>query len=294
VAGTQRTIDGPDGRALRVVEAGDPAGAAVIVHHGTPGAGLIYEPWHVDAAARGIRLISYFRPGYGESTRDEGREVADAAADVAAILDALGIERCATWGASGGGPHALACAALLGDRVAACATLASVAPSVDEDLDFMAGMGEDNTREFRAAFAGEEVLRALVDAYRGAMLDPANDLSADADTLFSAGDVAVLQGPFGTYLSDSFRAGMAESGDGWIDDDLAFVRGWGFDPGTIAVPVQVWQGRQDKMVPFAHGAWLARRLPRVDARMSPDDGHLTLTERRVGEVHAWLLDRLAA
>jgi pimeloyl-ACP methyl ester carboxylesterase len=291
VAGTERTIAGPGGRALRVVEAGDPAGAAVVVHHGTPGAGLIYEPWHIDAAARGIRLISYFRPGYGGSARDAGRDVAAAARDVEAIADALGIERFATWGASGGGPHALACAALLDGRVAACATLASVAPSVDEDLNFMAGMGEDNTREFRAAFAGEEVLRALVEAYRGAMLDPANDLTTDADTLFSGGDVIVMQGPFGLYLGDSFRAGLGESGDGWVDDDLAFVRGWGFDPGTIAVPVQVWQGRQDRMVPLAHGEWLARRLPRVDARISPDDGHLTLTERRVGEVHAWLLDR---
>src|SRR5262249_7020833 len=151
-----------------------------------------------------------------------------------------------------------------------------------------------NVREFRAAYAGEEVLRPLVDAYRGALLAPGADLSTDADTLFSAGDVVVMQGPFGGYLTDSFRAGMTASGDGWVDDDLAFVRGWGFDPGTIAVPVQVWQGRQDRMVPFAHGAWLARRLPRVDARMSPDDGHLTLTERRVGEVHAWLLERLGA
>ncbi len=286
MAGRWRTIDGPGGRALRVVEAGDPDGVAVLAHHGTPGAGLILDAWDADAAERGIRLVSYHRPGYGGSARDPERTVASAARDAEAIADALGFDRFGTWGASGGGPHALACAALLDGRVVACATIASIAPPV-EDLDFFAGMGD--RRELEAAFAGERELRELVDAMRAGMLD------GDAeglDAVFTPGDIAVLGGPLGTFLAEGFKAGIAEGADGWVDDDLAFASPWGFDPGEIAVPVQVWQGRQDKLVPYAHGIWLARRLPRADQRMSPDDGHLTLLARRVGDVHAFLRSRL--
>ncbi|WP_028059662.1 alpha/beta fold hydrolase [Candidatus Solirubrobacter pratensis] len=292
MAGTWQTIAGPDGRRLRVVDDGDPRGVPVLVHHGTPGAGLLHAPWADDAAARGIRLLSYHRPGYGESTRDAGRTVASAAADAAAIADALGFERFATWGASGGGPHALACAALLGSRVVACATIASVAPRVD-GFDFLAGMGEGNVREFEAAIAGEAELRPLLERLGAGMLgDEAEELTeGDLESVFSPADAAVLARPLGVFLQESFRAGLAGGVDGWVDDDLAFVGPWGFDPGAIAVPVQVWQGRQDRMVPYEHGVWLARRLPRVDVRLSPDDGHLTLPERRVGEVHAFLRER---
>jgi pimeloyl-ACP methyl ester carboxylesterase len=291
MARSWQTIAGPDGRALRVLEDGDPGGVPVLAHHGTPGAGLIYAPWAQDAAARGIRLISYHRPGYGESDRDPGRTVASAAADAAAIADALGFERFATWGVSGGGPQALACAALLGPRVAACATLASVAPRA-EGLDFLAGMGADNVREFKAAIAGEAQLRPPLEEMRSAMLGGTEELGEELGSVFAPADLDVLAGPLGEFLQESFRAGLAGGVDGWVDDDLAFVAPWGFDPGDIAVPVQVWQGRQDRMVPYAHGLWLAQRLPRADVRLSPDDGHLTLAERRVGEVHAFLRARL--
>jgi pimeloyl-ACP methyl ester carboxylesterase len=291
MAGRWHTIEAAGGRTLRVSEGGDPGGGLVLVHHGTPGVGQIYAPWAADAAARGIRLVAYDRPGYGESARDAGRSVASAAADAAAIADALGAERVGTWGMSGGGPHALACAALLGDRVAACATLASAAPGVDGP-DFLAGMGEANVREFSAAFAGEAELRPLLEEFRAEMLGGDGPVEEELQSIFSPGDVEVMRGPLGAFLTETFAAGLAEGVDGWLDDDLAFVSPWGFDPGDIAVPVQVWQGRQDRMVPFAHGVWLARRLPRVDVRMSPDDGHLTLLDHRVGDVHAFLAERL--
>jgi pimeloyl-ACP methyl ester carboxylesterase len=280
MAGRWQTIEGPRGRALRVVEDGDPDGAPVLVHHGTPGAGTLFGPWVQDAAARGIRLISYHRPGYAESARDPGRSVGSAAQDVAAIMDALGIERFATWGSSGGGTHALACAALLGDRVAACASIASLAPRAD-GLDWFAGMGDPSV--VRAAIEGEPALRARLSQPAG---------SDDVSAVFGPADQAVLERPLGAYFADGFEVGLAGGIDGWVDDELAYVGDWGFDVGDIGVPVQLWQGRQDRMVPYAHGVWLSRRLPRVDVRMSPDDGHITLPERRVGEIHAFLLERL--
>jgi pimeloyl-ACP methyl ester carboxylesterase len=290
MAGIWQTIAGRGGRSLRVVEDGDSDGVPVLVHHGTPGAGSIHEPWAQDAAARGIRLLSYHRPGYAESSRDPGRTIASAAADATAIADALGIERFATWGVSGGGPHALACAALLGGRVVACATIASIAPRVD-GVDFLGGMGKGNVLEFEAAIAGEARLRPLVEQFRAGMLSGEDLDGGELESVFSPADVAVLARPLGAFLQESFRVGIAGGVDGWVDDDLAFASPWGFDPGEIAVPVQVWQGRQDRMVPYSHGVWLARRLPRADVRLSPDDGHLTLPERRVGEVHAFLRER---
>jgi pimeloyl-ACP methyl ester carboxylesterase len=280
VAGRWHTIEA-GGRQLRVLEDGDPDGAMVLLHHGTPGAGRIHPPWAEDAAARGLRLVTYDRPGYGDSARDPGRTIASAAADAAAIADALGAERFATWGTSGGGPHALACAALLGDRVVAAATLASPAPRID-GVDFLGGMGEDNVREFEAAFAGETALREQL----------ANAEVVELDSLFSPVDMAAMNGPVGAFLISTIEAGTKPGLDGWVDDDLAFVGPWGFDPGDITVPVQLWQGRQDWMVPYAHGVWLAGRIARVDVRMSPDEGHITLLERRVGDVHAFLAEKL--
>jgi len=289
VAGRWLTIDGPRGRRLRVAEAGEPDGLPVFTHHGTPGAGLLFDTWHVDAAVRGLRLVSYDRPGYGGSTRDKGRTVASAAGDAAAIADALGFERFATWGSSGGATHALACAALLGERVVACAAIASLAPAGAEGLDYFAGMGDGAVLE--AAAAGEDVLRPMLASFRPGMLQPGAELANGTDAIFTRGDQEALRGPYGDYMKALFGAGLEDGVDGWVDDELAYVKPWGFDPRDIAVPVQLWHGRQDRMVPYAHGVWLAHRLPRVDARMSPDDGHLTLTARRAGEVLDFLRER---
>ena len=145
-----RAVPGPAGRTLGVYEAGDPGGHPVLVHHGTPAHGALFAPWEDDARGKGIRLVGYDRPGYGASSPDPERSVASAAADAAAIADALGIDRFATWGVSGGGPHALACAALLGERVVAVASLAGIAPFDAPGLNWFAGMGESNLVEFGA------------------------------------------------------------------------------------------------------------------------------------------------
>jgi pimeloyl-ACP methyl ester carboxylesterase len=279
-----------DGRTIAAYEHGDPQGRAVLSHHGTPGSGHAKPTWIAEAERQGIRLISYDRAGYAGSDRRLGRSVADIAADATAIADALGVERFATWGGSGGGPHALACGALLGERVVAVATIAGAAPSDADDIDFLAGMGEDNITEFNAAIAGEDALRPLLEGWAPGMLEAtAEGLVEEMRSLLSPPDVAVITGEFGEQMVIGVRASLSNGVDGWIDDDLAFVKPWGFDVADVGCPVQVWQGEQDLMVPTAHGEWLARHVPGADARISPDDGHLTLTELHLGEVFAFLL-----
>ena len=288
----EHEITGPGGRTLRVLEDGDPAGVPIVVHHGTPGSRLLSRSWVRRAREQGIRLIGYDRPGYAGSDRHEGRSVADAAADVRAIADGLGLDRLLTHGSSGGGPHALACAALLGDRVAAAATLAAVAPYGADGLDWLAGMGEDNVREFGAALAGPQAVASMLEEFATAIAGAGpEDLAEEMRTLLSPPDRAVLTGELAEDLLAAARAGIGERRDGWLDDDLAFVQPWGFEPEAIAVPVLLWQGRQDLMVPPAHGEWLAGRVGNVEPHISDADGHLTLAVTRLGEIHDWLLAR---
>jgi pimeloyl-ACP methyl ester carboxylesterase len=286
----QHLVTTSDGRRLAVYEAGDPTGDIVLVHHGTPGGGTLAPWWAADAAARGIRLVGYDRPGYGGSDRHPGRTVADAAADSAAIADALGADRIRSWGASGGGPHALACAALLPDRVIAVATLASVAPFNAAGLDWLAGMGQDNLDEFGLAVEGEQALRGYVAEQSAQLAAAGPENLADAmRSLLPPVDVAALTGAFASFLYANIVAGLAAGDAGWIDDDLAFVRDWGFDPATITTPLLVVQGRHDLMVPFTHGQWLAALIPGCTARLTDDDGHLSLGAD-LGPVHSWLLE----
>ena len=285
-----RTLTAPDGRNLHVHEGGDPAGYPVVYHHGTPSEGLLYRRWIDDAAERGVRLVGYDRAGYAGSSPKPGRSVGDVAADVEAITDQLGFERFATWGISGGGPHALACAALLPDRVAAAASLAAVAPYDADGLDWLAGMGEDNVAEFGAALEGRHALERWMDVHvPGLRSADASSIAEQLRSLLSAVDRAALTGELAGALAGSMQAAIRERVDGWVDDDLAFVSSWGFDLGEISIPVQLWQGDHDLFVPPSHGAWLADRIPGVDARLSGEDGHMTLMARRIPEVHAWLL-----
>jgi pimeloyl-ACP methyl ester carboxylesterase len=278
-----------DGRVLEVHEEGDPVGLAVIVHHGTPMSGLQYEP-HVELAReQGIRLLGYDRPGYGGSSRHRGRSVADCVVDVHAIADALELERFASWGVSGGGPHVLACAALCDKRLTAVASLAAVAPYGGDGLDWLAGMGEDNVAEFGLALEGEDALRPFVERHSSSHTQGVEELIEGLRTLIGEADRAVLTGRFAEYFLESDRHAFETGVDGWIDDDLAFAKHWGFELAAIERPVLLLQGDDDLMVPPAHGRWLAARIPGVDARIDAADGHLTLVERRMKEVNEWLL-----
>ena len=292
VADTEiRQVTVPDGRVLQTYDAGPPDGELVLVHHGTPCSGVLAGVWAGDAESRGLRLVGYDRPGYAGSTRKAGRSVADAALDAAAIADACGADRFRTWGISGGGPHALACAALLPERVIAAAAIASVAPYDAEGLDFLEGMGQDNIDEFGAAVGGEEKLRPWLTAAREGILATRPDTLADEmRSILPDVDAAAMTGEFAEFLHRWMTEGQRPGVDGWLDDDLAFVRDWGFRLDDIRVPVLLLQGRQDLMVPFAHGEWLAAHVPGAEARLTDDDGHITLGTD-VGPVHAWLLQQ---
>jgi pimeloyl-ACP methyl ester carboxylesterase len=290
---SERDLTLADGRTLHVYEAGDQGGRAIVAINGTPSSGLIYEPHADDAATRGVRLITFDRAGYGRSDAKPGRTVADVAADVAEIADELELERFAVWGVSGGGPHALACAALMPGRVAAAASLAGVAPYGAEGLDWTAGMGQDNIEEFGATLQGRTALEAYLKAQAAGLAGATvEDLRVVWASLLTPVDAEIASGSHAVYLMESMRRALALGVDGWLDDDLAFVAPWGFELDEIAVPVLLWQGEQDRFVPFSHGQWLAERIPGVEVRLTADDGHLTLMEHRVPDVHAWLLDRL--
>lgn len=281
----ERAVQLPDGRALEVHELGDPNGFPVVFHHGTPGSGTLYAKWKVD----GVRLIAYDRAGYGGSSRKPGRAVVDVVADIEAVADELGIERYAAWGLSGGGPHALACVAL-GDRAVAAASVAGVGPWDSEGLDWLAGMGEGNRREFDLVLAGEDALRPALERERADLADVTGDQLREAMAPhLSPTDRNALTGELAAYFAGNMKHGLASSAEGWVDDNLAFVRPWGFELASIERPVLVVQGGDDLMVPRGHGEWLSAHVPGCESRIDDSEGHLSLVEHLVPEILAWLL-----
>jgi len=284
-----RPVRTADGRQLAVAEWGDPDGVPVLALHGTPGSRLGRTPLQDELRAAGLRVVTYDRPGYGRSDRHPGRRVVDCAGDVEAIADALGLDRFVVSGGSGGGPHSLAVAARLGERVRRAACVVGIAPYDAEDLDFFVGMDPGNVTEFGWALEGEEVLarelRREADGFLAQVeRDPAGLLDAFE---MSEADRAVLADPrTAQIVREDVRECFATGVWGWVDDDLALTRPWGFELGEIAVPVVVRYGVQDVLVPAAHGAWLAERLPGAEVRVDTGAGHLATPEVGLAELVA--------
>jgi len=264
---TETNLKLGDGRTLHVYDTGtgDADGRLTVFwHHGTPNIGAPPEPLFAAAAQLGIRWVSYDRPGYGGSTPYRDRDVASAAADASSVADALGIDRFAVMGHSGGGPHALACGALLPERVLGVVSVAGLAPFGAEGLDFFAGMAASGVASLRAAAEGREAKESY-------------EASADEDTDpgFVPADLAALEGEWSWFIR-VVRPAIENGPGGLIDDDLAYVASWGFDPAQVIAPTLFLHGGRDRVVPSSHGEWLARRCPSAELRLCPDDGHISV------------------
>ena len=273
---TPTLVDLKDGRRIEVRTAGPEDGEVVLFHHGTPGAGLPFRPWVESVAARGLRTVMYSRPGYGLSTADPGRKVGDATSDAAAVIDAVGATTFRTIGWSGGGPHALACAAALPDRCLATVAIAGFAPYPGDGIDWFAGMADENVAEFGLAVQGEGALAPFLEAsaHAFATMQPAN-LAASFGGLLSEVDKAQVTGEFAEWLAETLRVGLAHGIAGLRDDDLALTSDWGFRVAD-ARSVVIWHGAQDRMVPSAHGRWLADHIPVARHRLFDNEGHMSV------------------
>jgi pimeloyl-ACP methyl ester carboxylesterase len=269
-----------DGRSLDLWVDETPGAEALtplVFHTGTPSSGYGFDLFAQAARERGLRMVGWSRPGYGSSTRLPGRRVTHVVGDTAAVLDHLGAERAYVVGQSGGGPHALACAALMPERVLGTALIAGVAPFEAEGLDFLEGMGAENHEEFAAALAGEIELAAFLEPARQVILAmTGDDVAAMFGDLVDDVDRGALTGEYAAWLADNMREGQRESSAGWLDDDLSFTRPWGFDVATITGQVHVWQGAHDRMVPFSHGLWLKAHLGNPCVHLHEEHGHLSL------------------
>jgi pimeloyl-ACP methyl ester carboxylesterase len=300
VAERLRTLGMPDGRTLAYATWGDPAGFPVLSLHGTPGCRFNRWPNEELFARLGVFLITHDRAGYGRSDRHRGRRVADEAADVAALADELGFDRFGVTGGSGGGPHVLACAALLADRVVRAVCIVGVAPLGSPGLeqeDWLAGMDPENVKEFNWALAGEDVLMPELENEQKRVEER---VAADPSTILdnfelSESDRDELARPEVMQVIREATAEQAVNGvGGWADDDLAFLQPWGFDVGSISVPVLIRYGLTDVLVPPAHGEWLGANVPDCIVEVETSAGHLGENpEEQIASDVRWLRDGIA-
>lgn len=271
-----RFVHTADGRRLAVDTRGDRNGLPVFLMHGTPGSRLGPLVRSTVLHHVGACLLCFDRPGYGDSDRLPGRSVADVAADVAAVADALGVERFGVVGRSGGGPHALACAALLPERVVRVAAQVSLAPPNAEGLDWFAGMTPGNAEAYAQARTDPAGLAASI-VRRALQIrdDPASLFGTITDGLSLSDLQVITDAGLRTLLTSSYAAAVSRSADGWIDDALAFCTPWGFDPADIAVPALLWHGAEDRFSPVSHTRWLADRIPNATVAVQPGASHFT-------------------
>ena len=272
-----------DGRELEIHDNGITSDRAIVFHHGTPGHVSMWSEWLEAAAAAGIRAFAYSRAGYGTSDRNPGRSVISVNNDIAQLLDAKGISKFVSIGWSGGGPHCIA--NTFEPRNVGAISLAGVGAYGVDDLDFLEGMGPENHDEFGAALKGEAVIDQWMEDNAVAMKVVTGDQIREAfGGLIGDADKAVLEGEAADHMASSMRSALAVSFDGWIDDDLVFVKNWGFDLSAITKPVFLWQGDDDFMVPHAHSYWLEKHIPTATLSFKPGEGHISLGIRYRSEI----------
>lgn len=274
-----------DGRTLDLLDNHHKSDFAVLFHHGTPGNSTTWRSWIDQLARDEVRAIAASRPGYSLSDRRPGRKVVDVVDDLSQLLDEFEIKSFVSVGWSGGGPHALAMS--LDKRCAGVITLAGVGQYGQADLDFLDGMGPENIEEFGISLKGEGPLRDWMNANALAMQHVTGAGLREAfGGLIGKADKEVLAGEFAEDMAAEMRRALSHGFDGWIDDDLAFVQEWGFDLSAVDVPVHIWQGDDDFMVPHAHSKWLASKIPTSHLNFVPDNGHISLTVRHRREITA--------
>ncbi len=280
------------GRILEISEGGDPSGVPVFFLHGTPGSRLLFGPHVEDARKRGVRLIGYSRPGYGGSTRVTGRRIADGASDVAGIAERFGLKKFAVLGFSGGGDYALACAALLSDRVVAAASLSTLGPYGKEGFDFYSGMGEYNVEDYRLMLSNRPEWEAKSKRDSEVLAKQTKeDRAKMVGSLLSEADKAVNTEKVDSFFQSQFEDGLRNGIEGGMDDQVATVMPWGFDPSSIDVPLQVWHGKEDRFVPFSHGQYLASIMPQAEAHLEESEGHISMFVNRIPEAQAWIASK---
>jgi pimeloyl-ACP methyl ester carboxylesterase len=267
------TFTTPDGRTIGYVERGADDGVPLIVCHGTPGSRLSRHADPEIYERHGVRAVAYDRPGYGLSDRQLGRAVVDATADIAALADHLGFARFAVVGGSGGAPHALACGAVLADRVLRAGALVTPAPP-DEDFDFFEGLADLNVKEFTAAQQGREAIEAFLQPY-------VDQIRGDVDAVIEEmlTELPEIDRSRGSepaqraIMSESWREAVRQGSQGWADDDLAFAKPWGFELEDVTAETRVWQGELDVLTPRTHGEYVAARLPNARFEVLEGGGH---------------------
>ena len=274
-----------DGRELEIADNGINSESAIVFHHGTPGHASSWTDWLESAATAGIRAIAYSRAGYGTSDRNPGRSVINVNSDIAQVLDAKNITKFVSIGWSGGGPHCLA--NTFEPRNVGAISLAGVGAFGVDDLDFLEGMGPENHGEFGAALKGEAVIDQWMNDNAGAMKSvTGSDIIEAFGGLIGDADKAVLEGGEADAMAASMRSALAVSFDGWIDDDLVFVKKWGFELESITKPVFLWQGDDDFMVPHAHSYWLEKHIPTATLTFKPGEGHISIGVKHREEILA--------
>jgi pimeloyl-ACP methyl ester carboxylesterase len=281
------TLTTKDGRTLAYVERGSAGGVPVIVSHGTPGSRFTRHPDPEMYERHGVHAVVYDRPGYGLSDPEPGRSVADAAADIEAIADELDFDRFVVVGGSGGAPHALACGALLGDRVIRVGALVTPAPSDATDFDFFDGLAELNVKEFGAALEGKEAIDAYLQPFvEGIRADPDGVLDEIASELPEVDRAIMANQKFRNVIKESFVEAIHQGVRGWADDDLAFAKPWGFELEDVQAEVRLWQGELDVLAPRSHGEYVAGRLPNASFELLEGGGHFL--DEEWGVVYTWL------